>query len=152
MNISVRWQAHKRRKTNRNTFKGDINTKLKLACNSVHRIQIWKIAKNGHFGVLVRPLPMTRLSWNYTHFFPRPPRVCVQNLKSVGCIVFCPWTLKNQIIQKNETYICIHVIWQNGFPYISGSTKLTEKVDIFPESAFHGTWGRAIFMSVICSF
>ena len=37
-----------------------------------------------------------------------PPRVCVQNLKSVSCIVCCPWTLKNWIIQKSVTYICIY--------------------------------------------
>ena len=77
-----------------------------------------KIAKNADFGVLVRPLPMNRFLWNYAHFFPRPPRVCMQNLKSVGCIVSCPWTLKNRQIQRSATYRFIHIfiyIWQKWF-------------------------------------
>ena len=101
-----------------------------------------KIAKNGHFGVLDGPLLITRLSWNYTHFFLGPPKVCVQNLKFVGCIVCCPWTLKNRQIQKSGTYRYIHTyiyidIWQKtGFAYYSETIIVTDKQYILSESCF----------------
>ena len=131
----MRWQAHTRRKTKRNTFKDDINTKLKLACNSVHRIQIWKIAKNADFGVLDWHLLITRLSWNYTHFFLWHPRVCVQNLKSVCWIVCCPWTLKNWIIQKSVTYVYICMYNKTVF-LISLEVYNIERSYIYRQKAF----------------